>query len=150
MSMYGKEYSPLEPGEGEGAKQSMREECDVNKIVEHFVKTGLIDHLAEGVPEFVDVSELGDYRSIIEQVRKVEMYFAGLPALVRTAFSNDASMFMDYLETDPSTEDLETLGLAAIGDRRAVERMRRSEDVVVDVLEGDLEVPPEEAGTGST
>ncbi len=144
MSQYGVAYKPLEPGDGPGAKQSMREECDVNKIVERYVKTGLIDHLADGIPQFVDVAELGDYRSVIEQVRAVELYFAGLPALVRRSFEDDARLFMDYLETNPSEEDLELLGLAAIGDRRAVERIRRAGDEpVVEEPEAPPEAPVE-------
>jgi len=117
MSMFGVPYSALEPGDGPGAKQSMKDECDVNKIVERFQKSGLISHLGAGVPAFVDVSELGDYRSVIEQVRSVEAYFAGLPAKVRSVFKNDARSFMDYLETAPTVQDLEEVGLDAIEGR---------------------------------
>ncbi len=151
MSMYGVEYSAVLPGDEPGAKQSMKDECDIEQIVMRYKKTGLVDHLAQGVPAFVDVSELGDYRAVIEQVRLVERYFAGLPALVRSSFENDASLYMDYLETDPSPEDMETRGLAAIGDRRAVARLRRAEDVppVPEVPEVPP-VAPEEPGTVPT
>ncbi len=129
MSMYGVVYAPLEPGEGPGAKQSMKDECDVNMIVARFAETGLVDHVSEGIPVFVDVSELGDYRSVIEQVRKVDEYFAGLPADVRSEFKNDASRFMSYLESGASQEDLMKLGLAVVGDRRSdKERQRRRDD----------------------
>ncbi len=50
MSMYGVAYAPLEPGDGPGAKQSMKDECDVNLIVARFAETGLMEHLSEGIP----------------------------------------------------------------------------------------------------
>ncbi len=152
MSMYGVTYAPVKPGKG-GAKQSMKDECDINGIVARYQKTGLLSHLASGVPAFVDVSELGDYRSVIEQVRSVEAYFAGLPALVRSVFQNDARTFMDYLETRPSDEDLEEIGLEAIEGRLSSIADR---EVVVEpppVVEPPVvvpEVPPEGDGTVAT
>ncbi len=103
------------------------------------------------------MSELGDYRSIIEQVRKVDEYFSGLPAEVRSEFLNDASRFMDYLESGASVEDLEKLGLKVVGDRRAdQQRQRRRDDAreaveaAVAASEPPIEPPVAEAGTGAT
>ncbi len=157
MSMYGRPYRPLEPGKGGRAKQSMKDECDVNLIVERFAKTGLISHLAEGVPQFVDVSELSDYRTVIEQVRKVDEYFAGLPAKVRSVFENDPSRFMDFLESGASAEDLKKLGLEVVGDRRAdQQRQRRRDDAAeaaaaaVAAVAAVVEAPVEPPGTVDT
>ncbi len=149
MSMYGVTYEPVKPGEGSGAKQSMKDECDVNKIVLRYQKTGLITHLAGGVPAFVDVSELGDYRSVIEQVRSVEAYFAGLPATVRAVFANDARSFMDYLEGNPDVSDLEEVGLEAIEGRlSAIEDrpvvVEPSLEAVPASSDGSPELPPED------
>lgn len=141
MSMYGVAYAPLAPGNRPGAKQSMREECDVNKIVLRFQKTGLLTHVASGVPAFVDVSELGDYRSVIEQVRLVEEYFLGLPAKVRSAFENDARSFMDYLEGDPSQGDLEALGLEAIEGRLSSIEDRPPIEPELDPIANKVEPP---------
>lgn len=154
MSMYGVPYTALEPGEGEGAKQSMRDECDVNLIVARFSETGLISHLASGVPRFADVSEFSDFRGVLEQVREVESYFAGLPAKVRRSFADDASLFMDYLESGASEEDLKKRGLELVGDRRAdQERQRRRDDAskaanaAAKAAEPPVEPPDAEAGT---
>ncbi len=147
MSMYGIPYAPIKCGKGL-AKQSMRDECDVNLIMAKFVKTGLISHVARGLPSFVDVSELTDYRSAIEQVRSVEKYFAALPAGVRTRFDNDAVSFMSFLESGASGEDLEALGLEALGDRRARSKDGREGDSVEpDVVPPPPVVPAEAAGT---
>ncbi len=148
MSMYGVAYAPLEPGKGDGAKQSMKKECDVNRIVARYVETGMLEHLATGIPAYVDVSELGDYRSIIEQVRSVESYFAKLPAAVRGAFEHDPAVFMDYLET-ASAEDLEKFGLDALGDRPRA-RIEVEEPMAPVVAPEVPDVAPEEPGTVST
>ncbi len=141
MSMYGESYTRVDCGVEGGAKQSMRDECDVNLIVAQFTKTGFLTHVSSGVPSFVDVSEMTDYRSAIEQVRSVEAYFAGLPAGVRSRFRNDAVEFMEYLESGASEEDLKALGLEVLGDRRARARNER---------EGDVEpASEEEAGSGT-
>lgn len=152
MSMYGEVYERLAPGEG-GAKQSMREECDVNLIVQRFQKTGLISHLADGVPSFVDVSELGDFRSVLEHCRSVEAYFQGLPAKVRAVFSNDSRSFMDYLEGNPGVGDLEELGLEAIEGRLSSIDDREPVEVVDPppvVPPAAVVEPPEAPGTVPT
>ncbi len=142
MSQYGVAYAPVDVSGESRTKQSMKKECDVNRIVASFQKTGLITHLAEGYPIFADVSELGDYRSVIEQVRAVDKYFAGLPAAVRTAFGNDASNFMDYLESGATVEELEKAGLSVL-EGRLVELVEVEEREAIDE-------PPEEADTVST
>jgi len=128
MSMYGVEYSPLLCGKGR-TKQAMRDECDINLIMARYSKTGLLTHLAEGIPQFVDVSEVGDYRAATENVRRVEEYFMGLPSQVRKEFDNDAAAFMEFLESGASEDDLRELGLKVVGDRRARRRDSRSEDL---------------------
>ncbi len=128
MSMYGVDYAPLDCGKKGAAKQSFKEECDVNLVVSRFAETGLLTHVAAGVPQFVDASALGDYRTIIEQVRKVEEYFEGLPALVRSEFDNDAARFMDFLESGASAKDLEDLGIAILGDKRVEKQLQRRRD----------------------
>ncbi len=128
MSMFGELYEPLDTGSEGGAKQSFKDEVDINLVVARFAETGLMSHVAAGVPQFVDASALGDYRSIIDQVRKVEEYFQGLPALVRSEFKNDAARFMDFLEEGASAKDLEALGIAILGDKRVAKQLQRRRD----------------------
>lgn len=147
MSMYGVVGTRITCGVGR-AKQSMRDECDVNLIVAQYVKTGFISHVTSGIPTFADVSELTDYRSAIEHVRSVEKYFSGLPAAVRSRFENDAVTFMEYLDGGASEEDLKALGLDVLGDRRARARDGREGDSPpVLVVPAPEVIPPEPGGT---
>lgn len=94
-------------------KQSFKEQCDVNKIVEKFARTGLIAHLAQGVPRFMDVSELPDYRTALTQVKKAQLYFEDLPANVREVFDNDVARFVDWMSTK-SLDELEAMSMAEV------------------------------------
>ncbi len=115
MSMYGEGTARpvLDCGPGR-TKQSFKDDCDINIIVEKHARTGLISHLAKGVPQFADVSELPDYQTAIQQIRDAQDYFMGLPAAVRAEFKNDAGQFIDFMSQDASEEKLEELGLIAI------------------------------------
>lgn len=92
-------------------KQAMKDESDINNIVNRFAKTGMLTHVSTKSPTYLDVSAVTDYRDAIEQVRKTEVFFGGLPAKVRAHFSNDAAAFLDFM-TDPSREaEARELGL---------------------------------------
>lgn len=132
MSMYGEEYAGIKCVGTGRTKQSMKDECDVNLIVAKFDRTGLLDHLAEGVPYFEDVSEVGDYRAALENVRAAQEYFSKFPAKVRSEFGNDVTRFMTFLR-GASDGDLLELGLEVL-DRRVA----RSQDA----REGDVVTPP--------
>ncbi len=132
-------------------KQSMRDECDVNFIMARYVKTGLIEHLSGGIPSFPDVSELGDYRSAIENMRSADKYFQGLPAEVRARFGHDAANFMEFLQSGASEEDLRKLSLEILGDRRtAREPVGREGDVVEPPAGASIDAPLPAAGTVPT
>lgn len=84
------------------ARQSEAEGCDINKIMKRYEQTGVLpDAVRQGL--FVDVSEMGDYRTAIEQVRSVDRYFASLPAATRAEFENNPAVFLDFA-ADPGNE----------------------------------------------
>lgn len=93
-------------------KQSMKAECDINNILARYAKSGLLTHLAGGTPQWLDVSEVSDYREAIERVRSADEWFAKLPAKMRATFENDPAAFLDFA-SDPSNDvKMEELGLA--------------------------------------
>lgn len=98
-------------------KQSFKDECDINKIMAKYRRTGLVTHLARGVPRFADVSEVGSYREAVERVRAGEAHFRALPAAVREAFDNSAAAYVEWL-SDPTNDEtkLEALGIKLLDD----------------------------------
>lgn len=105
MSMYGPPYvTGITSDTSKGAKQSFRKETDVNLIINRFEKTGLLTPVDSRPPFYMDVSEVGDYRSALENVRRADALFMALPSPVRAEFGNDAAAFLDFC-TDPVNED---------------------------------------------
>lgn len=85
-------------------RQSDADAADINKIVSRFERSGVMPLTArEG--RFLDVSEVGDYRSALEQVRRANEYFETLPASSRAMFGNDPAVFLDKVN-DPAALQL--------------------------------------------
>lgn len=81
-------------------RQSELDAADINKILKRFEKSGILP-MTNREGAYLDVSEVGDYRSALEQVRKADEYFAGLPADSRAIFENDPAVFLDAVN-DPT------------------------------------------------
>lgn len=92
-------------------KQSLREECDINVIVARARQGAAVSHVARGVPTYMDVSEVGDYKSALDMLRATDKFFAGLPSKVRLEFGNDPAAFLDAMDTDEGRARLERAGL---------------------------------------
>jgi len=125
MSMYGK-GSPRPVGDtGPGlTRGEVKDECDVNNIVKRHTRDGFVAHINRGVPVFMDVSEVGDFRTAIDQVRGATEFFGKLPSRVRSKFGNDPARFIDEAGR-LSRDELRELGLAEL---RKSDRQRRAED----------------------
>jgi len=108
-------------------KQSEMDACDVNKIVARFQRTGMVTHLAKGVPQFGDFSEVGDYRTALEHARSAEKYFMSLPAKVRARFDNDPLRYLEVLQRPDAAELLEEVSREVFPkERRKVVRTERT------------------------
>lgn len=128
MSMHGSPNPRPVVHTGPGrTKQSMREEADINFIVAKYQRTGMLEHLARGVPQYADVSQVGDYRTALENARAAEAFFLGLPAKLRAAFGNDVAEYLAALQDPAAAEKLEALADELYPSRRAAEAARASE-----------------------
>lgn len=111
VSPYGPYERPVvKCGEGM-TRQSMQDECDINRIVARYEKTGMITHVVRESGVFADVSDVGDYREAIERVRRADEFFMRLPPLVRLEFGNDPAAFLDYVSKPENRADLESRGI---------------------------------------
>jgi len=92
-------------------KQSMRDEVDINRIVGRARRVQAVTHLARGVPSYMDVSDVGDYKGALDMIRSMDAYFERLPAKLRAEFRNDPALFLDEMETDDGRAKLERAGI---------------------------------------
>lgn len=100
-------------------KQAFKDECDINNIMAQYRQTGLIRHLAKGQPQYLDVSDVPDFRTALDHVATVSEFFSGLPAELRANFHNDPARFMDSLDDPETVEYLKRFGVDAEGAKTA-------------------------------
>lgn len=102
--------TPLDGFDKSRTRQSEAKACDVNVIMARFEKTGVLP-VVNRQAFFADVSELGDYRSVVHNIRAAEDYFMSLPASVRARVDNDPAQFLDWVSNPDSRDELIQLGL---------------------------------------
>lgn len=91
-------------------KQSFKEECDINIIVERF---GITYQMPAGVvaPTHQDFSEVEDFQSAMNAIAKSREAFEQLPAEVRYRFHNNPAEFVDFCSDQNNRPEAEKLGL---------------------------------------
>ena len=92
-------------------QQSMSAECDINRIMARFEKTGLIDHVNKFEGNYGDFSEMQDYATSMNQVLAAQEMFASLPSGIRQKFNNSPREFLEYVDKEENHEEMRKLGL---------------------------------------
>lgn len=92
------------------AIQSMRDETDINVIVDRF---GLTGKLPNGVnmPEYGDFEGIYDYQSALNLVIEAEKSFMQLPAHVRSRFHNSPQALLQFVGDEANREEAIRLGV---------------------------------------
>jgi len=97
---------------GEGmTKQSFKDECNINKIMEKFQRTGILNHYTANAPQYMDIEPL-DYHQAMNIIAEANSMFEELPAIARAKFNNDPETFLEYVQDPQNKDELPTLGLA--------------------------------------
>ena len=111
-----KEYPPgvarkvqVHTGEGK-TEQAHKEECDVNKILKDYHRTGLIRHAAKHEGKYDDVPAV-DFQSAMILVANAQQMFEDLPAATRKRFGNDPGAFLGFVQDPDNTEELKKMGV---------------------------------------
>ncbi len=87
------------------AKQSFKDECDINTIMARFEKTGLLDHTSKYRGRYEDVSTAVELHEALETCKNADDAFSTLPASIRKRFKNDPEEFLGWvLDPENATE----------------------------------------------
>jgi len=92
------------------AQQHMKDECDINIIVERFGVTGQLPVRAIE-PSYGDFSGVSDYHTALNKIRTAEAEFMALPAKLRAKFDNDPNALLNFLENEQNRDEAIELGL---------------------------------------
>lgn len=91
-------------------KQSFKNECDINLIVNKFKATGVITHQNNQPAQYGYAPEI-DFREALQTVMEAEESFGKLPAAVRQRFMNDPAELIDFLGDPENRDEAVELGL---------------------------------------
>ena len=94
------------------AKQSFKDECDINRIVKKWQSDGVITHVNKFMGDYGDFTNTDDYQSSLNMVMAAQASFLELPAAVRREFDNDPGTFLAFVQNPANSEKLVALGLA--------------------------------------
>lgn len=92
------------------AIQSAKEESDINTIVRKFGLTGELPGQV-AMPKSGDFSNVPDFHTAMNLVRKAQEEFLRVPAEIRARFGNDPQAFMNFFEDDANRDEARRLGL---------------------------------------
>ena len=92
------------------AQQHMKDECDINVIVERFGVTGELPSVPVS-PQYGDFSGVTDYHSALNQINATMDDFMALPAKLRVRFDHDPVKLLEFLENDQNRDEAIQLGL---------------------------------------
>lgn len=121
-----KVYFSHDPGR---TRQSEKAACDINRIMKRYEKTGVVPQNVRPLL-YLDVSQMGDYRSALHNVELVEEVFMQQPPDLRSRFDNDPAAFLDWTSDPANRDELVELGLLP-------------GEGVVEPVEGAVTPPPE-------
>lgn len=92
------------------AQQHQKDEVDINQIMARYVKTGVIDHVAQYKGQYTENRET-DYHSAMNLITRADQMFLDLPSQVREKFSNDPGKFLEFVENPDNHSKLTEMGL---------------------------------------
>lgn len=92
------------------AKQSFKDECDINVLMERF---GMSYQIPAGlrVPTYGDFTGVSDYHSAANAIALAHESFDQLPADVRYRFQNDPGAFVAFCSDEANRSEAVKLGL---------------------------------------
>lgn len=94
------------------AKQSFKDECDINGIMSKYERTGIVTHRNRFDGSYGDFIGFDDYHKSMNSILEAQEAFASLPATIRKRFSHDASEFLAFAQNPDNLEEMVSLGLA--------------------------------------
>lgn len=104
----------LDTPEDRRTKSEFAQDCDINRIVARYKKTGVLPESARAAAlRYGDFSQIPDFREMQEKIIAAHEVFAALPAEVRKQFDNDPGAFIDASQTREGRELMVKLGLGA-------------------------------------
>lgn len=92
-------------------KQSFKDECDINKLMDKYQKTGMINHVNKHQPTYAEYDAI-DFTQAMQTIAEGQSMFEELPSQARKNFDNDPAKFMEFVNNPDNADKLVEYGLA--------------------------------------
>lgn len=92
-------------------QQHFKDQCDINRIVNTYAKTGLVPGNPR-LPLEQDFYGITDFHTAMNAVRQGEEAFMELPAELRRRFHNDPQEYVEFCLDEKNFDELVEMGLA--------------------------------------
>lgn len=99
-------------GEPSLTRTEFAEECDINAIMARYEKTGVISHVRQVTPRYIDLSDVPDLQRALNVLADADRAFMTLPAATRREFDNDPAKFVEFAQRPENNERMREWGLA--------------------------------------
>ena len=116
MIIYSRYNTPVVSGlvcpEPTRTQQHLKNECDINMIIERAIRTGnneVFTTTERG--EYYDVSSYVDYQRALDFIDGVDDDFHSLPSSIRKEFGNDAEKYVAFMANPANHAKAVELGL---------------------------------------
>ncbi|WNK12490.1 MAG: internal scaffolding protein [Microvirus sp.] len=100
------------PADENMTQQQFRDEADINTIVRRFGLTGELP-ADQRAPIFGDFTNVTDFQTAMNAVRKAQEGFDDLPANLRARFNNDPQRMLEFVEDNNNRDEALKLGIIA-------------------------------------
>lgn len=94
-------------GQRSRTRQSEKDNCDINKIMERFNRTGQLPQMRTTPPQYGD-ARIVDYQTAQQIIKDAKSAFNELPAKVRQEFGHDPQNYLQAL-SDTSKDNVQKL-----------------------------------------
>lgn len=92
-------------------QQQYKEDCDVNLIMEKYMKLGQMPPFDPDQVVYGDMTSLPSYQEALDVVKKAGDLFLEIPAQIRQRFGNDPQQLMDFLASEKEDDIAESYKL---------------------------------------
>ncbi len=93
------------------AKQSFKDECDINVIMAKYKARGIVTHVTKYQGHYADLPTEVDFHSNLQSVMDAQEAFASLPAKIRERFKNDPAQFLGFVQDPKNQSEIDQMGL---------------------------------------
>lgn len=91
-------------------QQHMKDECDINVLVDRYVVTGEMPQL-NMPPLQGDFTNAPTYQEMLNLMIEAKSSFMAMPAKIRNRFENDPGQFIDFCSNEGNRDELRQMGL---------------------------------------